>query len=202
VRLFVGDENAQFSTRLVTVQPGQHTIEIPFEVTGNTRWSTGSDRLVIAKAIQGTVSGGYGGGLRVLDDDPEPTVTITAVADRVAEGGVLTWSATSSAEADVPLFWYIWALPPDSGPELSSTDVDPEWFREHAGTEPQPAQPLSNTPLQLVMVIEPGSLTAELTIPTVTDDETEETEHVRLVLMDWPPIGASREVVGAVADQP
>lgn len=204
VRLFIGDENGEYATRLLTVQPGQQTVEIPFQVTGNTRWSTGADLRVLAKAIQGTVSGGYVGGLTVQNDDPQPTVTITPNPAEVAEGGVLTWSATSDAVADSPIFWYLWPVAPEPGPELSTTDVDPQWFRENTfpGEEPEPSRPLSTTNLLLGLVIAPGSVTGELTVPTVTDDEAEPTEHLRLHVLPFIPDGIDRELLGTVTDVP
>jgi hypothetical protein len=201
LRLFAGDENGDHTTRLVTVQPGHHTVDVSYEVTGNTRWSTGWGRSVLAKAIQGTVSGGYVGGLTVLNDDPEPTVTITPVADTVAEGAALRWSVTSSAVADSPLYRYGWAVPPEPGPELSSTDVDPDWFWQNAFEDPQPSRPLSGTQLFLAAAIEPGEVATEITVPTVPDNETEGTEYARFYLMSDPP-DADEEILGAVTDQP
>jgi hypothetical protein len=200
LRLFVSDGEGVFTSRLVTVPPGD--VQVPLEVTGNTRWSVGANHLVLAKAIRGVVSGGYAGGLTVLDDDPEPTVTITPVAGPVPEGGTLTWTATSSAVADSPLLRYGWPVPPVDGQELSSTDVDPDWFRMYTGVEPEPSQPLSATPLQLGLAVEPGQLTGELTIPTTTDAEAEPDEHVRIVLMSWPPTNPDMEVTGTVTDRP
>ena len=203
VRLFVDQENGELAPTLVTVQPGQHTIRIPFEVTGNTRWSTGDDRVVLARAMQGTVSGGYVGGLIVRNDDPEPVVTITPDPDSVAEGGVLRWTATSSAVADSPLIRFGVPLAPTEGPELSSTDVDPAWFFQNTfGQEPEPSRPLSTTNLQPVMFIPAGGLTSELTVPTVVDNETEPAEHIRLRLMTWPPGGPEQEIIGTVTDAP
>jgi hypothetical protein len=201
VRLFVFAEDGTFTTRLVTVRPGQQAIEIPFEVTGNTRWSTGSDLPVLAKAVHGAVSGGYVGGFQVLDDDPLPTFTVTRDAGTVAEGGTLTWTVTSSAVADSPIYFYGWPVPVTDGQELSSADVDPQWYRDHAFEEPLPSRPLSQTPVFVDMTLEPGSLTASLTIPTVVDDEAEPTEQVRFFLTTWPQVIEDQEVVGAVVDQ-
>jgi hypothetical protein len=202
VRLFVGAEEG-LTPRLVTLQPGQHTIEIPFEVTGNTRWGTGTNHLVIAKAMKGVVAGGYGGGLSVLEDDPVPNVTITPTAGTVAEGGVLKWTATSDAVADAPITWFGWAVEPDQGPELSSTDVDPEWFVENTyGEDPEPSRPLSTTPLQLMVVIRPGELTSELTVPTASDNEAEQNEYVQLYLTSRLPEIPDQNLVGVVTDQP
>lgn len=201
IRLFIADENGAFTSRLVTVGPGQPAIEIPYEVTGNTRWSMGSSYYVLAKAVQGTVSGGYVGGLTVLNDDPEPTVTITPTAGSVTEGGTLTWTATSSAVADSPLMWFGWTLPPDQGQELSTTDVDPEWFVMNTyGEEVEPSRPLSTTTLGVGVYIEPGALTADLTVPTVSDGEAEPTEYIRIPLTSWPPSELELELVGTVTD--
>jgi hypothetical protein len=197
VRLFVFDEQGTVATRLVTVHPGQHAIEVPFEVTGNTRWSTGSNQPVLAKAVHGAVSGGYVGGLQVLDDDPPPTVTVTQDAGTVAEGGALTWTVTVSEAADSPLYFFGWPEPVD-GPELSSTDVEPRWFVDHAYEEPLPSRPLSQTSLYVDMMVDPGALTASVTVPTVTDDETEPTERVRLYLTSWPQVIEDQHLVGAV----
>jgi hypothetical protein len=204
VRLFIGDEQ-NFTTQLVTLQPGQHTIEIPpIEVVGNTRWSSGSTREVLAKAVQGTVAGNYIGGLTVLNDDPEPTLTLTPIADRVTEGSVLTWRLTLSTEADSPFFRLIRPRPPTGGPELSSTDVDPEWFRQntYGPEDPLPSRPLSTTSLLAFVVVPPGQLSADVTVPTVTDTEAEPDELVLLNLLAWPPGGREFDVVGTVTDKP
>jgi hypothetical protein len=203
LRLFVTDEEGAVTSRLVTVQPGQPEIVLPYEVTGNTRWSSGSQQPVIAKAIRNVVSGGYTGGLTVLDDDPEPTLTVTPAAGPVPEGGMLTWTATSSAVADSALVRYGWPVPPEAGQELSSTDVDAEWFRQNTyEEEPEPSRPLSATTVQAVMFVEAGQLTGVLEIPTITDDEAEPAEHLRLYMMSWPPTSPDFEITGTVTDQP
>lgn len=60
---------------------------------------------------------------------------------------------------------------------------------------------LSTTFLLIELVIAPGSLTAEITVPTTPDDETEPTEHLRLHLLKFPA-GTDQEVLGTVTDQP
>jgi hypothetical protein len=200
-RLFVGNADGTFTTSVFTVQPGQTRLEIALPVTGNTRWSNGVVRWVYAKALEHSVGGDYAGGLIILNDDPQPTVTLTRSAGPVAEGGVLTWTATSSAVADSELILFGGAFPPTDGPELSSTDVDPNWFRNFTLEEPEPSRPLSETPLQVAIFIEPGQLTGEMSIPTVVDEEAEPTEHVRLRLQSWPPTGHEEEVTGSVTDK-
>jgi hypothetical protein len=108
---------------------------------------------------------------------------------------------TLSEVADSPLYFFGWPEPVD-GPEPSSTDVDRRWFRDHAYEEPLPSRPLSRTPLYLDMMVAPGSLTASVSVPTVTDDETEPTERVRLDLASWPQVIEDKHLAGAVAGQP
>ncbi|MEU6148888.1 hypothetical protein ABZ816_02710 [Actinosynnema sp. NPDC047251] len=202
VRLFAYDEVGRaFTQRLVTVEPGQHLVEIPMQVTGNTRWSPDALRVLLVKAVRGTVAGRFAGGLTVREDDPEPVLTVAPVADRVAEGGVLAWRAALSAPADVGILWVGAATVPADGPELSSTDVDEQWFRRQTYQEdPLPSRPLSTTGLRLTLYFPPGELTAELAVPTAADTDAEPAERLRLVFTTYQP--DSREVVltGTVTD--
>ncbi|MBP2322364.1 hypothetical protein JOF56_002749 [Kibdelosporangium banguiense] len=204
VRLFLRNEDGISTTsRLVTIQPGQQTIEIPIEIVGNTRWNSDVQRALYAKAVQGTLAGSYAGGVTVLNDDPMPTVTITPVAGNVAEGGVLKWRVTLSAAIDLNLYVQGRALEPaDGAPELSTTDVDPGWLRENTGEEPLPSRPLSDIPLFVGVTIPRGEVSAELSIPTIADTEAEPVEQVRLAVTTSPRItGANQEVTGSVTEQ-
>ncbi|CAM3642947.1 S9 family peptidase [Kibdelosporangium persicum] len=196
-RLFIPQAAGGYSTRVITVQPGQHTVEIPFDVVGNTRWSWGSSRQMFAKALTGVVAGGYIGGLTIVEDDPEPVLTVTPAT--VTEGGELKWTMTASAVADSPII-RSGELIKAQDPELSTTDVDPKWLKDRTGQDPLPARPLSQVGVWLSAQIQPGSLTAELSIPTVTDTEAEPAEHVRAVLSSYPPGGADVEIAGSVTD--
>jgi hypothetical protein len=198
-RLFVITDDGTFTTGVFTVHPGLID-KVAVSVTGNTRWSTGSVRWVYAKALHGAVGGDYAGGLRVLDDDPEPTVTIASDGP-VTEGGVLSWTATLSAVADSPFLWFGPVLPPTEGAELSSTDIDPDWFRALTGEEPEPSRPLSTTPFVMSIFIDPGYLTGTTILPTVTDTEAEPTEYVRPHLDRYPPDGTALDTLGTVLDQ-
>jgi hypothetical protein len=199
LRLFVSDEKYGFTSRLVTVQPGQDLIEVPFEVAGNTRWDYDTTHVVLVKALRGTMSGGYVGGLTVTNDDPSPTVTLTP-NPTVTEGDPLTWTATASAVADAPMYLYGTVLAPESGAELSTTDVDPEWFLANSfGEEVEPSRPLSSTQLSLLLEIKAGDLTATVTIPTVADTVAEPSEYVRFSLEAWPS-GDTVEIVGPVTE--
>ena len=72
-------------------------------------------------------------------------------------------------------------MPAAYGAELSTTDVDPEWFeRASYGESPLPSRPLSSVYLEATLIIPPGQVSGELTIPTVADTVDEPDEHIRL----------------------
>ncbi len=181
VRLFLIDTTTFDSTSwLATVRPGDRSIRVPVEVQGDTLYGEGEGRVLLAKAERSMVIGDYQGGIEVRDDDPRPTVTVAPVADRVAEGGTLDWKVTLSAPTETAI--YVGGTPrvPATGTELSSTDVDPDWFRENAFEEPEPSRPLSSTWLFPYVVVEAGETSGHLTIPTVGDAVDESDEVVEL----------------------
>ncbi|RSM67858.1 hypothetical protein DMB66_14880 [Actinoplanes sp. ATCC 53533] len=205
VRMFLTDGNtSETRSWLVAVRPGTRTIRVPVEVTGDTLYGAGEASVLNAKAVRGTVIGDYIGGVLVNDDDPAPRITVEPVADRVAEGGTLSWRIRLSAAAEIPI-WVAGGLqPPATGTELSSTDVDPTWFTEQTGEEPLPSRPLSQTYLQPYTEVAPGELAGELTIPTVVDSTDEPDEVVQIELTrsgrgeeEPPPLGT---VTGTVTD--
>lgn len=182
VRLFVSDPATGATTsRLVTVRPGSHSVDATVRVPGNTRFGYGATYNVLVKAVRNAVVGADAGGVDVTDDDPMPAVAVLPVADRVTEGRPLTWRVTLSAPADADL-WLVFDVQPVSGAaELSTVDVDPDWFTEYTGESPLPGRPLSSVDYFGVPVLVPaGEPSADLTVPTVKDTVTEPDEQVRL----------------------
>lgn len=201
VRVFLIDGlTYEAKSWVARIRPGARTIPVPVTVVGNTLYSEGKQYLVGMKAIRGAVIGDYVGVVDVADDDPAPEITVSPVADAVAEGGTLSWRVTLSEPAEAPI--YVWGapLPPVTAPELSSTDVDPQWFTDLTGEDPEPSRPLSETYLMPYAEVVPGALTGELTVPTITEDVAEPAEQVRLELHSTvaeDPIGS---VIGTVSD--
>ncbi|MDP9818985.1 hypothetical protein [Spirilliplanes yamanashiensis] len=204
VRLFIttGD---RITTRLAGVRPGQREIRVDVPVTGNTRYGGDRTHEVAAKAVRGTVVGDYTGGVYVREDDPMPTITVSPVANAVTEGGSLSWRFTLSQVADTEVWGVLVPRVPDLGPELSSVDVDPDWFSENAYEDPAPARPLSGTRLELLMLVPAGARSVDVAVPTVADTAAEPAEHVRLQLMTWPDFSSDPvpgpEFVGTVTDR-
>ncbi|GAA3899035.1 hypothetical protein GCM10023084_59390 [Streptomyces lacrimifluminis] len=187
VRLYVQNPGTDTMTsRLVTVRPGEQSIDVAVAVKGDTLYDYDVWRSVFVKAVRGAVVGSYSGGVTVENDDPRPTVTVTPVADRVTEGQRLTWRATLSAPSGTELYSVLEVLPVTGGAELSTTDVDPAWLEDVSGESPLPERPLSQVEgIYLYVSIPPGQLTGDLSVRTVTDTVAEPEESVRLRVADF-----------------
>jgi hypothetical protein len=179
-------------------------IDVPVEVVGNTRYGGWAQTVVFARAERGLVIGDHVGLVDIREDDPAPTATVTPVSDTVAEGGTLTWRVTLSAPADTGLVVPATPVRGPGGPELSTTDVDPDWFVEQTYGEesPEPSRPLHVTGLRPAAWFPPGAVTAEIRVPTVADQVSEPDEQVHFELhldvgREPVPVGA---VVGTVTD--
>ncbi len=109
------------------------------------------------QAIHNVVAGNAVGGVRVKNDDPMPTLSVTPATAQATEGGKLVWKATLSAAADSPLYLGGRLLVPAGAPELSTTDVDPTWFTDNTGQQPEPSRPLSSTRLSPFVYLAPGA---------------------------------------------
>jgi hypothetical protein len=203
VRVFVTDAVTWDSQSwLATVTPETRSIPIPIPVAGNTRFSGDRGYPVSIKVVDGLVIGDYGSTVKVVEDDPLPTVAVTTVTDSVTEGGTLTWRLTLSTTADTDLYMVATPVPLSGTPELSSSDVDPEWFRAQAFEDPAPSRQLSGTNLRPRLRVPAGQLTVDLTVPTVADGVSEPAEQVRFELTrsghgDALPLGT---VTGKVTD--
>ncbi|GLY52778.1 hypothetical protein [Lentzea sp. NBRC 102530] len=199
-RLFYNEPGNKPATKLVTLRQGERQAEVPVTWTGNTRWSSDVLNPVQVQAISNAVVGFATGGLLVRNDDPMPKLTVTPVADSVAEGGTLRWKVTLSEVADSSIGLHGTPVVPASGTELSTTDVDPTWLEQNSGEKPLPSRPLSATGLGLYVFINAGSTSFEFGVPTVADTETEGEEQVRLKFEGFNPTGTGFEVTGKVTE--
>lgn len=204
VRLYVADPaTGRDTSRLVTVRPGGHDIDVSVEVKGNTRYDYDVQHDVYVKAIHGAVIGAHRGGVTAQNDDPMPKVVVTPIADRVTEGQPLKWRVSLSAAADTELDPTFVVQPVASGAELSTKDVDPTWLRESSGQSPDPERPLSKVDgLYLWVSMPAGKLTADVTIPTVSDQVTEPAESLRFQAVDdsGNPQDGGPQLTGTVLD--
>nr|WP_303708880.1 hypothetical protein [Kutzneria buriramensis]WKX06492.1 hypothetical protein Q4V64_02900 [Kutzneria buriramensis] len=204
VRVYVIDpDTGEAKDRLVTVRPGGHDIDVPVEVTGNTRFSYETQHYIVVKAVRNAVVGSHRGGVMVENDDLMPTVSVAPVADRVTEGQPLTWRVSLSQAADVELSYGFVVTPVAGGTELSTKDVDPEWLLENSGASPDPERPLSELEgFSVWASVPPGETGGNVTVPTVKDAVAEPAESVRFQFLDdWgQPQEGGPVLTGTVLD--
>ncbi|MEV6940349.1 hypothetical protein AB0N19_40085, partial [Streptomyces sp. NPDC051132] len=204
VRVYVLDPATGRTTdRLVTVRPGGQDVDVPVQVTGNTRYGTDVSHDVLVKAVRGARVGSYRGGVTVHDDDPAPTMTVTPVAGKVTEGKTLTWRLSLSEPVDVDL-GALFEVAPATAPELSTKDVPAGWLKDMTGEKPDPERALSKlSGLYLWADIPAGRTSADITVPTVKDRVREATESVRFRQTDLgtgEPQAGGLELTGSVLD--
>ncbi|WP_349362163.1 hypothetical protein [Streptomyces sp. H27-C3] len=192
VRLFVPKPGTdEVTSRVVTVRPGSSAIDIPVTVKGNTRYDYDISHDAFVKAVRGVAVGSHRGGVTALNDDPMPKVSVTPVKDRVTEGPQLTWRMSLAQAADADVMAEVAFQPLTNGVELSTMDVDPRWLEETFGESPSPARPLSRMTegAALYVSVPPGTLSAEMSVPTVADGISEPEESLKLQVTIYDQAG-------------
>ncbi|WP_430377294.1 hypothetical protein [Streptomyces sp. B1-3] len=205
VRVYVIEPGSgRAKSKLVTVRPGSHAIDVPVQVKGDTVFGDDVQHDIAVKAVHHSVVGKHRGGLTVENDDPEPVITLSPVVDRVTEGGTLTWRLSIDAPAAVDLWQPVRVLPVTEDAELSTKDVDPQWLKEWSGEEPDPERRLSDASLWAWLTIPAGSTSVDFVTPTVRDQVAEPTESMRLAMTDRDarPLPDRPVLTGTVLDQP
>ncbi|WP_433920188.1 hypothetical protein OIE50_44660 [Streptomyces canus] len=205
VRVYVLEpDSGRAETRLVTVRPGSHAIDVPVEVKGDTDYGYDVEYDIAVKAVHNAVVGKHRGGVTAENDDPEPVITLTPVADRVTEGETLTWRMSVDAPTAFDIWQPIRVLPVTEGTELSTKDVDPQWLQDWSGDVPDPERRLSDANLWVWLNIPPGSTSADFIVPTVQDQVAEPTESMRLALTDnnAEPLPDKPVLTGTVLERP
>ncbi|MFF0092373.1 hypothetical protein ACFYSF_20790 [Streptomyces canus] len=205
VRVYVLEpDSGRAENRLVTVRPGSHAIDVPVEVKGDTDYGYDVAYDIAVKAVRGAVVGKHRGGVTAENDDPEPVITLSPVADRVTEGETLTWRLSVDAPTAVDIWTPVRVLPVAEGAELSTKDVDPQWLQDWSGDVPDPERPLSEANLWVWLNIPPGSTSVDFVVPTVRDQVAEPTESMRLALTDdnAEPLPDKPVLTGTVLEQP
>ncbi|MFI5655031.1 hypothetical protein ACIA71_27855 [Streptomyces anulatus] len=180
IKLAVLDPKTYKSTvRTVTVKTGS-PVNVSVTVKANSRYDEDLNHMIAAKAVRGTAVGGAFGGVLVKNDDPMPTITVTPVADAVAEGQKLAWKVSLSEPADTTIETPFTFLPVQEGTELSTKDIDPKWLSEQFGLSADPERPLSTDSPYLWAFVPEGETGTEVSVPTIADTVTEPKESVRM----------------------
>ncbi|MDQ0946765.1 hypothetical protein QFZ24_000688 [Streptomyces phaeochromogenes] len=205
VRVYVLDpDSGRAENRLVTVRPGSDAIDVPVVAKGDTVYGDDVEHDIAIKAVHNAVVGKYRGGFTVENDDPEPVITLTPVADRVTEGETLTWRLSVDAPTAVDIWTPVRVRPVTEGAELSTKDVDPQWLKDWSGDVPDPERPLSDAHLWVWLNILPGSTSVDFVVPIVRDQVAEPTESMRLAQTDRnaEPLPDRPVLTGTVLDKP
>ncbi|MGW7727610.1 hypothetical protein ACWGJ6_30370 [Streptomyces canus] len=205
VRVYLLDpDSGRAENRLVTVRPGSDAIDVPVQVKGDTVYGDDVEHDIAVKAVHNAVVGKHRGGLTVENDDPEPVITLSPVADRVTEGETLTWRLSVDAPTAADIWTPVRVLPVTEGAELSTKDVDPQWLQDWSGDVPDPERPLSDANLWVWLNIPPGSTSVDFVVPTVRDQVAEPTESMRLAQTDRnaEPLPDKPVLTGTVLDTP
>lgn len=183
VAFSAGQRRGQRQRLVVDVAPGQTEGVVPIEYEADTRW--GFDQLteVTIWPLRGVATDDYLASLTVADDDPRPTVKVTAPAS-VREGRPIEVKVRILGGAGVELGAYGLAVR-GKGKNLQGADVPVRWLRRHADPN-RPRRPLWQSYAFLHTDVRPGQRSAVLTVPTVKDRVREGTEtlYLRVVVSE------------------
>lgn len=189
VAFSAGEDRGSSQRVVVDVAPGQTTGWIPVTWVGDTFFNRSRRVQVTAWPLTGIATDDYIGGLRIVEDDPEPEITVD-VPDRVDEGDRIEIAVTS----DIPLGqrYYVNATAQrGEGEPLRGHDVPGKWLSDHTEGEIDPRRPLWRIGMWVSARIPAGGTTTSLSIPTLADGRREGAEYLHLSL--W--LGDHRERV-------
>jgi hypothetical protein len=196
--------------RVVRLHPGQRTIDVPIVVSGNRIDDEDRTRIFVGlEALHGVSVGDYLGGVTVLDDDPDPVMTITRLVT-VTKGQTLRWHVSLSVPTNRPVFAS--GVPADpttvpggspggTVPELTTADVPADWLRGLGVEPPSPPRMLSAAGLFLGVDVPIGTTGADLEIPTLAGTAAGSRQVVwSLLAAENPLLAKDTAVAGVVTD--
>jgi hypothetical protein len=186
----------------LVLEPGASSASIPFRYIADDVYSPFPQLIQIALlARSNAVTGDFDASILVEEDDPAPSLTVSAAHVTAAEGAALTWIFNLSEPLMHGGFWTLQFLP--GGPGLTGLDTDdvPASFLEGLGFEPpDPAVPLSELGIFLNLEFMPGQTQATATLPIAVDGVAEPSEGVLLLLDGFgdPVVPEPIELSGSV----
>ena len=168
----------------VTLRHGQLAIPVPVKVPGNDVDDDDEDLVIVTvQAVSGLTAGDYVNGAVIQDDDPTPTITLISPTTTATEGQTLTWTVTFSKPSNRFFTSYLRPVRPPAGTaELASDDVTAAWLSRWLldDVDLDPPKALSRLPLTGRVEMEPGQITATLSVPTAADARVEGPEQIWL----------------------
>lgn len=182
VAFTAGEERGTSQRLVVDVAPGQTTGWIPVQYTGNDYFTRAQRVQVTAWPLTGIATDDYIGGLRVIEDDPEPVITVDAPR-QVREGRAI--EITISTDIAMPRMFDIYAsVGKGKGEPLRGSDVPAKWLGKHSefDEDEAPRRPLWRLGVWLNARIREGKTSTTLRIPVVADGRSEGAEYLDLEL--------------------
>lgn len=195
VRLGGASGSARFED--VAIPAGATQVAIPIEIDGDRRDDADLTYSVALQSTDTAVAGEWLGRFTVVDDDDPPTVTIEPVAASVIEGEPMQWRIAMDGTSDVAYDFFVGARVPLTGTEITVEDLDPIWVLEETVPVP-PATAFSQLSFsRLSARLEPGQLSAVISVPTRRDEMSEPPELGELAFRS--PLLGSERPGGAIA---
>jgi len=177
VAIVAGQERGDLHRFTVDVAPGQTAGSIPISYPADRRDDyPRSITLLAAWATRDLMTDDYTGRFAVLDDDPTPPITVTAVAGTVREGQSARWRVRLGAAVDYDLFVDARVVS-SRRPVLTGGDIPDSWLRLHA-TGTADRKSLSALRAELFVALPRGKRAVVVAIPVRRDRAREPRESL------------------------
>ncbi len=178
VVLTVGQSRGDKSRFAIDLAPGQTSGTIPIRYGANTLADYDQRTEIAAWALEGVITDDYLGRLIVVDDDPQPELSVKPVQRRVVEGQPIVLRAKLSTLATYDATVTATAVK-GPGEDLRGDDVPRAWLREH-GNPRKPGRPLFRLYVGLYDQVPAGERRIDIVIPTSRDSRVEGKEKLTL----------------------
>jgi len=173
--------------------------QIPFKVvTEDDKVWAGPQQIgdsVFVAAITGAVTGNYGGGVTVVDDEPTPILSAVREHVTAVEGEYLRWKLRLSTPTTGVAAYFRSVKP--NGTELLGSDVAQSWLYQVSWSS-STSEPLSNLGISLYVEFPYGITTATIVVPIAKDRKSERDEMVMLQTFDFMANSKPLTLVGTV----
>ena len=183
VAFTAGQRRGQVQRLGIDVAPGQTNGTIPIEYEADNVFGHDQQTSIALWPLRGIATDDYLGELRVLEDDPPPTIDVD-VTRRVREGRPIRFTVTVEGRTSVTTSLFGRAVR-GPGENLRGIDVPASWLEDHAEIS-QPRRPLWRLYASFYERIRPRNETVTVEIPTRRDGLREGPEflYVRLEIGD------------------
>ena len=182
--LTVSAELDQAITQVLTIPEGQHNGTVAINYTANTL----DDRSprgygLAAFALNDVMTDDYIGGLTVIDDDPSPTMTLTAQPDQITEGQ----SIDLRLELGAPIGFDMGATGtiidnPHGEAPVRLRDLPLAWRQANGVAKLKGSTPLSQTGIYIGLWVPVGETSTTASLPTLKDTVAEGTRMITFEL--------------------